>query len=331
MPKDTQLSLADQLFHPHKHNTRTAQFLMSMDKVIDWNALVSIISVLDQTGTARGGRPRHSPLLMVKALFLQHFYGLSDPQLEEQLNDRLSFQRFTGMSLGHRAPDFTSFWKFKDELAKAGLTEKLFEEVNRQLDAKGLFVRKGTIVDATMIESTNRPMKSEKQQQPEAVANPQKDTEARSSKKGNRHYFGYKGHIGVDMGSKLINRRIFTPANDHDSNFTEQLADPEAQALFGDKGYADDRIKKMARQFGWFYGILDKARKGQKLSGSQVKRNTRMGRIRAVVEHPFAWMKTQAGGLRASARSMIKNALTFDFKCMCWNLKQAGLLLARHP
>jgi len=329
--KDNQRTLADQLFHPEKQNTKTAAFLAKMETVIDWIPLVKIVASLNQSGTKKGGRPRHNPMLMVKSLFLQHFYGLSDPQLEEQLNDRLSFQHFVGLSLGNKAPDFTSFWKFKDELANAGLTDQLFDEVNRQLGQKGLFVRKGTIVDATMVESTNRPTTMKKQQSEPVKNNPQVDSDARSTKKGNRYYFGYKGHIGLDAESKLINKRIFSPANEHDSNYTEALADLQAKALFGDKGYADDRIKIMAREFGWFYGILDKAYRNRPLSSTQHKRNRKLGRIRAVVEHPFAWMKTQSKALRASARSQIKNALIFDFTCMCWNLKQANLLLARDP
>ena len=331
MQKHSQLNLADQFFHPGKQKTRTAEFLDRMNQVIDWQPLVDIVGVLDRSGTKKGGRPRHDMLIMVKSMFLQHFYGLSDPQLEELLNDRLSFQQFVGLSMADKAPDFTSFWHFKDELAKAGLTDRLFEEVNRQLSAKGLFVRKGTIVDATMVESTNRPMKKEKQQSEDVKSNRQYDTQARSTKKGNRYYFGYKGHIGMDMESKLINKRIFTPANQHDSNYTEALADMDSQALFGDKGYADDRIKKMAREFGWYYGIQDKAYRNRALSRNQHRRNSKLGRIRSVVEHPFAWMKTQSKALKAGARSQVKNAVIFDFCCMCWNLKQAGLLLAKGP
>jgi len=162
--KNHQRTLADQLFHPEKQNTRTAAFLAKMESVIDWKPLVRIVNELNQSRTRKGGRPRHNPELMVKSLFLQHFYGLSDPQLEEQLNDRLSFQHFVGLSPGNKAPDFTSFLKFKDELAKAGLADRIFEQVNRQLDAKGLFVRKGSIIDATMVESTNRTIGKKKRQ-----------------------------------------------------------------------------------------------------------------------------------------------------------------------
>src|SRR5690625_6621431 len=111
-------------------------------------------------------------MMMVKSLFLQHFYGLSDPQLEEQLNERLSFQHFVGLSLGHKAPDFTSFWNFKDELAKAGLSDRLLEEGNRQLDEQELFIRKACIIDATMVESTNRTIKKENRESESYQNNP---------------------------------------------------------------------------------------------------------------------------------------------------------------
>lgn len=135
----------------------------------------------------------------------------------------------------------------------------------------------------------------------------------------------------MDLESKLINKRIFTPANEHDSKYTEALTDMETKALFGDKGYADDRIKKMARDFGWYYGIQDKAYRNRVLSRGQLRRNSKLDRIRSVVEHPFAWMKTQSKALKARARSQVKIAVIFDFCCMSWNLKQAGLLLAKNP
>lgn len=157
------------------------------------------------------------------------------------------------------------------------------------------------------------------------------DKDAKSTKKNGVYTFGYKGHIGIDVGSSLIRTRVYTPANEHDSKFTEQLAADFGGALFGDKGYADDRLKKMARQFGWFYCIVDKAKKGQPLSGSQHKRNAKYSRIRCKVEHVFGWMKTQCGSFKASAKSLSKNGLKFDFACMGWNLKQALVLSRRKP
>lgn len=331
MSASNQLNLADQFFHPQLRNTRTAEFLDKMQTVIDWKRLVAIVAVIDKTSPQTGGRPRLNPEMMIKALFLQHFYGLSDPQLEEQLQDRYSFQQFIGLSVSQKAPDFTSIWKFKHELAHAQLSDALFAEVNRQLEAKHLFVRKGSILDATIVESSNRPLSQKKRQSEHVQSSSQIDTDAHATKKGRSYYFGYKGHIGLDLGSNLIRTRIYTKANVNDGVLLEDLVDMEAGAVFADKAYADTRLKVMARKFGWFYGVLDKRAQAGELSNKQKRRNKRLSRIRAKVEHPFAWMKTQSKGLHARAKSMVKNMISFDFSCMCWNLKQGQLLLEKQP
>lgn len=326
MSDKSQLHLVDSFF-PERVNTRSAEFLRQIDRILDWDALAGVVAGLDRTGP-QGGRPRHSPRLMVRALFLQHLYALSDPQLEEQVNDRLSFREFLGLGMSGKAPDFTSIWKFKDELAKAGLSGRLFEEVNRQLDAHGLIVRRGTIVDATMVASANRNVAPSGRER--LLDNPQVDTDARKGAKGpGRYTFGYKAHVGVDAGSGLIRRRALTGANVHDSVMTESLCSGDEKALFGDKAYYDRRHKAMARQAGWFYGVLERAAVGYPLSAGQHRRNRRMSAIRAQVEHPFAWMKAQARRLHARCKSMAKNALVLDLCCMCWNLSRARVLMAR--
>jgi IS5 family transposase len=222
-------------------------------------------------------------MMMVKALFLQHFFALSDPQLEEQVNDRLSFRAFLGLGMSGKSPDFTSFWKFKDEIAKAGLTQALFEEVNRQLDGHGLIVRVGTIVDATMVASANRNVSAT--ERPSQQSNPQVDTDARKGAKGpGRYTFGYKAHIGLDAGRGFIRKRVLTGADVHDSRMTEQLCSGDEKALFGDKAYFDGRHKAMARQFGWYYGVLERPARGYPLSAGQRRSNRSVAVIRAQVE-----------------------------------------------
>lgn len=241
MASNDQLHLADQLFPPEKRATKTAKFLRKIDQVIDWQPLVEVISPLDKTSTETGGRPRLPFMVVVKALFLQGLYGLSDPQLEEQINDQLSFQEFTGLSLSRKAPDFSSFWNYKRELAASGLDDELFEQVNAQLEAKGLIVHKGTMVDATITESTNRPLSAQKREKAEKDPSPQLDTDAQSTQKRERWYYGYKGHIGVDIESKLIRQCAFTPANTHDSQKLESLLSGDEKCVFGDKAYGSDQ------------------------------------------------------------------------------------------
>lgn len=329
MASTDQLHLADQLFPPEKRATKTAKFLRKINDVIDWQPLVDLMRVLDNTSEETGGRPRLPFEVVIKALFLQQLYGLSDPQLEEQINDRLSFQEFTGLSLSKKAPDFSSFWNYKEELAETGLDDQLFEQVNVQLETKGLIVHKGSMVDAMITESTNRPISTQKRKKAENNPSPQLDTDAQSTQKRGRWYYGYKGHIGVDVGSKLIRKCAFTPANVHDSQMLEDLLSGDEKSVFGDKAYSNDQLKREARRDDWFYGIIDKARRGHPLSSSQKARNRKLSKIRCKVEHPFGWMKTKAKNATASAKSTAANKVRFVFSCMCWNLKQASLLEAK--
>ena len=234
-----------------------------------------------------------------------------------------------GLSLADKSPDMRSFWKFKDELVTHQLLEPLFEELNRQLEEKELFVGKGIIVDATFVLSENRPVSKKKRETQAFQSNPQYDKDADSTKKNGTYYFGYKGHVGMDVGSRLVRTRHYTTASSHDSLFTEKLAGDFGQALFGDKAYANDKLKKMARNYNWYYCILDKAKKNDPLSAKQEKRNKKYSKIRCKVEHCFGWMKTQCGKMSASAKSLEKNALKFDFMCMGWNMNQALVLLKK--
>lgn len=329
MPKENQLGFDDGFLAKRKKVSRLYRHLQQLDALIDWKPLLAKIRAIDKTGTKRGGRPRKNPRWMLKAIFLQHLFSLSDPQLEDQLIDRLSFQRFTGISLDEEIPDFTTFWRFKEALAAHHLDAQLFTLVTRQLEAHGLLVKKGTMVDATIIRSANRPLSQQKRNALQEKPSAQIDTQAHSTCKGGQYSFGYKGHIGVDIGSKLIRRLAFTPANVHDSKLTRRLISYDEHALFGDKAYANTHLKRCARVFGWFYGVLEKARRGQALSITQHKRNKQLSRVRASVEHPFAWLKTKAGLHCMRAKTEARNRLRFTLSCIGWNLNRAQYLLKK--
>src|SRR5690625_2467958 len=150
MADDNQLSFGDGLLSGRRKISKLSKHPGKLDQIIDWKPLVQQISVIDKTDRKTGGRPRTNPLWMIKATFLQSLFSLSDPQLEDQLIDRLSFQRFVGINLDQQIPDFSTFWRFKEVLATHNLDERIFELINEQLETKGLMVKKGTIVDATI-------------------------------------------------------------------------------------------------------------------------------------------------------------------------------------
>ncbi|MBK8813361.1 MAG: transposase [Acidobacteria bacterium] len=143
------------------------------------------------TGREDGAGGRRCRSRSAEELFLQHAFNLSDEELEDQLADRLSFQQFVGLGYDEEIPDFTTFWKFKEKLVKAGLMQKIFEQILSQIDERGLILKRGTIIDATLIQSANRPMTKEKREK--AKESRQLDADAAGTSQGGKKHFGYKG------------------------------------------------------------------------------------------------------------------------------------------
>ena len=316
--KRHQLSILDQWASGSGQVSRSTERLAEIAEWIDWDPLYEIGRKIDKTGP-QGGQPRKPVRWMIRGLFLQHLYQLSDPQLE----DRLSFRRFAGLPLDQKVPDFTTFWRFREALAEAGHLEDLFAEVTRQLTDKGLILRRGTVVDATIIESGNRPLSDDKRRELESEPSAQIDTDADSVRKGGTHYFGYKGHIGMDVGSKLIRRLSFTKASPHDSTQLQELLSGDERAIFGDKAYPSKELKTSCRQEGIYYGILEKAYRNTPLSSAQKARNRRNRQVRRYVEHPFAAIKQRYGMAVATAKTKVRNKARFILAAICWNIERS--------
>lgn len=327
MKQGKQLSFSDLEVMQNRKSSRTQKQLEKIDKLVEWGKMADAFAVINKSGTSKGGRPRKEVVMMIKLLYIQYLYNLSDPELEEQVNDRLSFQQFVGISMQEAVPDYTTIWRFKEALIRANLLEKMFSMIMEMIEGKGLLVKKGTMVDATIIPSTNKPLSKEKRETLEKKPSSQIDTEARSTEKNGKKYFGYKGHVGVDLQSKIIRRRKLTPANVHDRQVFEELVGEDERSWFGDKAYADNQLKKRARKEGIYYGILDKATRSKGLSGKQEQRNMKKSKVRAAVEYVFLWMKTKFGYVCARARTLLRNQLAFDMNCILYNLLRASYLL----
>lgn len=323
-----QYSFADLEMNSVRKPTRVSEKLDKINALVDWGKASKIVSKADKTGK-KGGRPHKSLLTKTKMLFLQNLYGLSDPELEDQVGDRLSFREFCGIGADEGAPDFTTIWRFKERLIGEGVLEGLFALVLDELREKGVELKGGTIVDATIIESANRPLSKERRE--EKRESRQVDTDARSTKKRGKWHFGHKGHIGVDAESKLIKKASFTDAAAHDSTEIDFLTAGEDKAVFGDKAYASMDRKRELRRRGIYCGILDKAAKNRPLRGSQKKRNKRKSRIRNRVEHPFAYIKNRLGHKAAVARNGERNGFRFFFCCLLYNIFRGSCLLSRKP
>jgi len=329
---NTQLTLMDAVLGFSRRRNKTSKAvatLSTLSGLVNWQALVNLVQDLDKSRGGRGGRPPIAFEVKLKMLFLQYTFNLSDEELEDQLIDRLSFQQFVGLSFEQEIPDFTTIWKFKEALVQSGKMDRLFSSIVHQIELHGLILKKGTIVDATIIQSGNAPLSRQKRSELEGKPSAQIDTDAQSTEKNGKKYFGYKGHIGVDAQSKIIRKRSFTPANVHDSAEMENVLSGDEKSIWADKAYPKQKGKRAARAMGIYYGVLDKAARGSNLSASQQKRNKQKSSVRAAVEHPFAFMKKKLKVTLLGARNKLRNALRFDMWCIVYNVCRAAFLLKR--
>jgi len=271
-------SFGDFWMNPKNLETRKKEFFQYLNKIINWRPLEYRIEKLYCEET---GRPGFPALLMFKALLLAQWYSLSDPELEDCLKDRLSFKQFVGLGIEDDVPDETTICRFRNRLMEKRLLEKLFHLVNEQLEGKGLFVKKGTLIDASILEAEGGKKKLEKRC----------DKEATWTQKNNMSFYGYKGHAGMDWMSWLIHNLDLTTASVHDSKVWDSLLTEEEKAVFADKGYYDEGYKALLRRKGIYCGVLDRAKRNNPLSPRQKKRNKQKSRVRCNVERFFAVIK----------------------------------------
>jgi len=325
----SQLTFADMIVSDKRKPSRISIKLERINNIVNWDDMLELVQVVDYTDKKQGGSPPKDLLVKIKMLFLQYLYNLSDPELEDQVNDRLSFQRFIGITFSTTIPDYSSIWRFRDRLVKHKVNDKIFEKILGYIESKDLIVKRGTIVDATLIESTTRPLSKQKRETLKETPSIQIDSDAESTMKRGKYYFGYKGHIGTDEGSKIIRKRDFSSAKPHDSKYIDKLLSKDERAIFGDSAYGNISDKQRYRKEGVFYGILDKATRRRALSKAQKKTNKKKSKVRSAVEHPFAYMKERLNYKKAGAKTMERNRFVFDMNCVLYNIFRANYLLVR--
>lgn len=209
--------------------------LERIDKVIDWQPLAGHLS---RIYSSRRGRPSHPPLSLFKALLLAQWYNLSDYELEAAIDDRLSFRRFVGVGVDAPAPDHSVYSRFRDQLISHGLRDRLFAELESQLDTLGMLVKSGTLVDATIVAAAvARPPKNEDGSGGKSDVDPEAEWTAKGNGKNKRFHFGYKGHVGVDEWSGLVRRQVLTGAGRPDGKMLEALLCGDEPVAIGDSGY----------------------------------------------------------------------------------------------
>jgi len=281
-----------------KKRTRREIFLAEMDVVVPWGRLLALIAPHYPKAGPKGGRPPMPLETMLRIHFLQNWYALSDPMAEETLYDSEAMRRFAGIELGDdRVPDETTILNFRHLLGRHGLTEAIFADVNAHLADKGITLRSGTLVDATIIDA------------PSSTKNEAgtRDPEMSSTKKGNDWYFGMKAHIGVDADSGIVHSLETTTAKLHDSQVWDELLHGEEKSVWADKGYVSAAREAAFSGRGKFWGVMRKAPKGGELHPIDAQINRIIAMVRARVEHPFRVLKRQFGYLKIRYRGLAKN------------------------
>jgi IS5 family transposase len=292
--------------------------LERIGQAFDWTSVEGLVSVVY---AARSGRPSWPPLMLVKSLLLQQWYGLSDPGLEEALGDRLSFRRFVGLSLNEGSPDHSTLSRFRKALRERGLDRLLFEEIERQLGAKGLLVKSGTLMDATLVEADVK-----KPVGPPGSRSPT-DPDADWKRKGGRSVLGYQAHIGVDEGSGLIRRAELTAAKINESLVADRLVCGDERAVYADRAYEHKDRRRRLKAAGIKDRIMHRSHKNQSgLPHWQAVRNRLISPIRSAVERVFGTFKRTYGYRRVRYRSLKANLLQLLMLCIAFNLRRADAL-----
>jgi IS5 family transposase len=311
---DEQYSLAE-AFIGRKLGTNAR--LERIEGLVKWCRFEKLLGRLHDASV---GRPAYPVLVMFKALLLQQWYGLSDVELEEALNDRLSFRRFVGLGLDEATPDHTTLCRFRNDLAAAGLAEKLFAEMNRQLEQHGLVVKRGTLIDATLVQAAVNPSGSAS-----APSDPDAAFTKRPGKPGGT--FGFKAHIAVDEGSQLVRAAQLTPANVNETVVADALIQGDEAAVYADRAY-DTRARRAAlRARGIKDRIMHRPNKHHpELPPWQQRRNQLIARIRGRVETAFAVLKRGYGWSRVRYLGLAKNQSHLHLLCIALNLRRAVAL-----
>jgi IS5 family transposase len=293
-----QVSLSMTGYFDKGKKTKREQFLAEMERVVPWARLCALIEPHYPKASPAGGRPPLPLERMFRIYCLQQWYNLSDPGAEEALYDSITMRRFAGVSTDADViPDETSILNFRRLLEQHQLTERLLSEINAHLCERGLFVGKGTIVDATIINAPSSTKNAKKK----------RDPQMHQTRKGKQWYFGMKVHIGADTDSGLVHTVRGTAANVADVNVLGELLHGAERSLHGDSAYHSKELKAQAQASGLEFNVNQRGSKNKPLTKAQRAHNRRLSRVRATVEHPFLVVKRLWGHVKVRYRGIKKN------------------------
>lgn len=333
-----QMSFADALARGRKGLN---EWLDRVSGLIDWRPMERLLSPL---APPVRGAPGYAPIVLFKALLLAQWHGLSDEGTEAALDDRRSFRRFCAIGEAEPVPDHTTLWRFREALAKAELAQAAFAEIERQLEQRGLLIKQGTLIDASLIAAQARPPAQPKASAsdpapasdaaPASQAAPGRpasllvkseiDPDAGWTRRGKARFFGYKAHVGVDQGSGLIRRQVLTGAEVNDTVMGDALIVGDERTVYADKAYDSHARRAALKAKRIKYRIQKRANKHRPtLSARDTRRNALIGRVRGRVETVWAFLKRVCGYRRVRYFNGIRNRAQFALLCIAYNLRKA--------
>lgn len=269
-----------------------------------------------------GGRPAHRVGVLLRVMILQHLYNLSDPQAEEQIQDRLSFQKFIQLDAHETVPDETTICRFRQRLIECQLHEQLLGLLNSQLEARGLIVKRTTLVDATIIESSRKYPSIESVKEGKAP-----DKDAGFTKKNDRNLYGYKAHVSGDAEHQLVRRALITPASLQETNLFQKVTPGDSAEVYADRGYDSKANRRWLQSQGMADGILKKGARYIKLDEADRLSNQIKEKMRRPIERVFAHWKQWQHYRRVRYLGLVKNQLELTLKAVAYNLKRlAGIM-----
>jgi transposase, IS5 family len=335
-------TLADSICDLRSRKIKTV-FFNQINTLLDWDKISSIIDNHYTKGKSATGSPSYDGLLLFKMCLLQTWYGLSDYEVEDRVNDSISFGYFCGLTLEQIAPDHSTVSRFRTAMTKAGAYEKLFKEINRQLEQNKIIVKTGAIVDASVIETPLKPKgktthKVTQDREDEIENEVTKeyaqsvDKDASWLKKRGKYHFGYKKHHVTD-NEGLVLGVLTTKASVNEITNLEEVLDtadlPENIPLKADKGYQSEKNEKLLKERKLKNHILKKAKKNKPLTQWEKKFNKLIGKTRFKVERTFGGIKRWFNGGIARYRGITKMHTQNLMEAMCYNLyRSPGIIVS---
>ena len=336
-------TLADSFCDLRTRKIKTT-FFSQINTLLDWNKISVIIDKDYQRGKSATGKPSYDGLLLFKMCLLQSWYGLSDYEVEDRINDSISFSYFCGLNIDQASPDHSTLSRFRTALTKSGTFELLFKSINTQLETSGIIVKKGAIVDASVIDTPLKPKGKAKhkvtedrgEERDQSTQTTKKyassvDKDGSWLKKRGKLHFGYKKHHvtddeGLVLGVLTTTAKVNEIANLEDVLDTADL--PEGIPLKADKGYQSKKNNNILKERKLKNHILKKARKNKPLTNWEKKYNKLIGKTRFKVERTFGGIKRWFDGGTARYKGIEKMHTQNLMEAMCYNLYRSPRIVA---